>query len=177
MKQIIKLSVFLCVVAALSAAAMTLVYSRTEPVIEAASLAKEKAQLASIYDKDDTFTKVTKNLSKYEDLETCYKVSKNGKTEGYVYKVSIAGYGGDIVYLIGLDESGIYKGYETIDVSTETSGFGSRVATSEMKDKIVGKKIGAKIDTLSGATISSSAVVNGITEATNHYNKTFKEAS
>ena len=61
-----------------------------------------------------------------------------------------------------------------IDCSGETSGFGSQVADQPFKESIVGKNIGDSIDTISGATISSSAVVDGIQQATEHYNANFK---
>ena len=83
-------------------------------------------------------------------------------------------YCGNIVYLVALDQSGKYLGYSPIDVTTETSGFGSRVGTKEMADHIDKKKIGAGIDTLSGATISSKAVVKGINQATAHYQKNYQ---
>ena len=46
--------------------------------------------------------------------------------------------------------------------------------TSYFKNGIVGKNIGDSIDTISGATVSSSAVITGIEEATAHYEDNFK---
>ena len=66
------------------------------------------------------------------------------------------------------------EGYEVIDASGETSGFGSKVAEPDFKNGIVGKNIGDSIDTISGATVSSSAVITGIEEATAHYEDNFK---
>lgn len=172
--KIFKLTVFLAIIAGLSAGALSYVYGMTNPVIVAQKAAEEKKQLQAMYNDGETFTKYTEGLSKYNLIESCYKAELNGETKGFVYKISTPGYGGDIVYLIALDASGVYKSYQVIDVSTETSGFGSRVATDEMKNNIVNKKIEDQVDTLSGATISSTAVVKGISQATAHYKAYFK---
>ena len=49
-----------------------------------------------------------------------------------------------------------------------------KVAEPDFKNGIVGKNIGDSIDTISGATVSSSAVITGIEEATAHYEDNFK---
>ena len=81
-------------------------------------------------------------LADYTALQGCYEASSGGTVKGYVYKCSVTGYGGastPIVYLIALDKDGTYKGYEVIDCSGETSGFGSKVAEEGFKSGIVGK--------------------------------------
>ena len=47
----------------------------------------------------------------------------------------------------------------------ETSGIGSRVAEDDFRNTVIGKTTGDQIDTLSGATISSTAVVKGLDAA------------
>lgn len=177
MSKIIKLSVFLALVAGLSAASLSYVYNLTAPVIKSHAREKEQAELKSLYAQEVSFTSVSQNLSKYEALEKCYLVKQGKKRIGYVYKIAVTGYGGEIVYLLKLDTQGVYSGYKAIDVSSETKGFGSRVGTSEMRHKIVNHHVGDDIDTLSGATISSSAVVNGIKQASTHYQATFKKGA
>ncbi len=170
MKKTILLTVFLAVVAGLSGAALSLVNSITAPIIEEAAIAKEKENLVKIY-ADGEFVQVEADLSEYEGLAGVYEA----KGKGYVYKCSVQGYGSTpIVFLIALDNDGTYKGYEVIDCSSETSGFGSKVAEEPFISSVKGKNIGDSIDVISGATISSSAVVDGISAATEHYNANFK---
>lgn len=173
MKLIVKLTIFLALVAGLSAGAMSYVFNLTNPIITNAQKEAETKQLNAIY-KESTFKSISFNHKTYNLIENIYEAKKGEQLEGYVYKISTHGYGGNIVYLVALDQSGKYLGYSPIDVTTETSGFGSRVGTKEMADRIDKKKIGAGIDTLSGATISSKAVVKGINQATAHYQKNYQ---
>ena len=173
MKLIIKLALFLSLVAGLSAGAMSYVFQLTHPIITQAQKEAETKQLNAIY-KQSHFQSVSFDHKEYPLIENIYEAKKDEKREGYVYKISTPGYGGHIVYIVALDQSGRYLGYSPIDVTTETSGFGSRVGTKEMADRINKKQIGSGIDTLSGATISSKAVVKGIEQATTHYQKHYK---
>lgn len=173
MNKIVKLALFLAVVAGLSGAALSFVYDMTNPIIQEAKIASEKENLVKIYSSAEFKAIEDTDTSKYSSIQSVYEAVGSG----YVYKCSVTGYGGastPIVYLVALDNDGTYKGYEVIDCSGETSGFGSKVGEQAFKDGIVGKNIGDSIDTISGATISSSAVVNGIKEATSHYEENFK---
>ena len=170
--KILKLALFLAVVAGLSGAALSVVYEMTDTIIQEAKIASEKENLVKIYSSAE-FKALETDTSKYPSIQGVYEAEGNG----YVYKCSVTGYGGastPIVYLIALDNDGTYKGYEVIDASGETSGFGSKVAEPDFKNGIVGKNIGDSIDTISGATVSSSAVITGIEEATAHYEDNFK---
>ena len=177
MNKIIKSVLFLAIVAGLSGAALSFVYEMTDPVIQEAAIASVKDSLSKIYTSGEEFKAVETSLSDYPSLQNVYEAVSGGSTKGYIYKCSVSGYGGvntPIVFLIALDQDGTYKGYDVIDCSGETKGFGSQVAEETFKNGIVGKNIGDSIDTISGATISSSAVVGGIEEATQHYNANFK---
>lgn len=84
-----------------------------------------------------------------------------------------AGYGGDITFTMGIQSDGTVNGIALLTI-TETAGLGMKAAeesfTSQYKDKKVEKfnytKTGAKsdseIDAISGATITTSAITNGV---------------
>lgn len=169
MKKIITLALFLAVVAGLSGAALSLVYSMTDPIIQEAAIASEKENLVKIYSSAE-FKAVESDTSQYPLIQGIYEAEGNG----YVYKCSVNGFGGPIVYLIALDNDGTYKGIEIIDCSGETPGYGTKVNEEPFKSSVAGKNIGDSIDVITGATISSSAVVSGIEEATAHYEENFK---
>lgn len=171
MLKILKLTVFLAVIAGLSGAALSLVYQKTEPVIEAATLAEEKESLAQIYG-DIDYTLLETDLDDYETIEDVYQA----EDQGYVYKCSVYGYSSStpITFLIAIDQNGQYDGYEVIDASGETSGIGSKVADEDFGDRIVGKTVSDDIDTISGATISSSAVISAIDEACDHFSQNYE---
>jgi electron transport complex protein RnfG len=82
------------------------------------------------------------------------------------------GYGGDIQFTMGITNDGVLNGISILSIS-ETAGLGMR-ADEVLKPQFAGKsaekyeytKTGAvsdsQIDAISGATITTNAVVNGV---------------
>lgn len=96
-----------------------------------------------------------------------------GNTLGFVLTVtSHEGYGGDIQFTMGVTNEGVLNGISLLSIS-ETAGLGMR-ADEVLKPQFAGKsaekyeytKTGAvadnQIDAISGATITTDAVVNGV---------------
>ncbi len=176
MKKVIQMALFLAIVAGLSGAALSFVYNLTDPIIQEAAIASEKENLVQLYSNGEEFKVVETNFGDYPTLQGVYEVIKGGSVKAHVYKGSVTGYGGassPIVFLVAL-EDGKYSGYTVLEASAETSGIGTRIKDAEFKDNIVGTDIGGSVDTLSGATVSSKAVVNSIKEAAKHYQENFK---
>ena len=97
-----------------------------------------------------------------------------GNELGYAFTVTTAeGYGGDIQFAMGIRDDGTLNGISILSIS-ETAGLGMRATTddfkNQFKDKNVEKftytKTGAasedEIDALSGATITTNAMTNGV---------------
>ena len=97
-----------------------------------------------------------------------------GNELGYAFTVTTAeGYGGDIQFAMGVQDDGTLNGISILSIS-ETAGLGMRATTddfkNQFKDKNVEKftytKTGAtsddEIDDLSGATITTNAMTNGV---------------
>ena len=97
-----------------------------------------------------------------------------GNELGYAFTVTTSeGYGGDIRFAMGVQEDGTLNGISILSIS-ETAGLGMRADTedfkNQFKDKNVEKftytKTGAasddEIDALSGATITTNAMTNGV---------------
>ncbi len=97
----------------------------------------------------------------------------SGSTLGYVLTVTThEGYGGDIQFTMGITNEGLLNGISLLSIS-ETAGLGMR-ADEVLKPQFAGKsaekyeytKTGAvadnQIDAISGATITTNAVVNGV---------------
>ena len=53
----------------------------------------------------------------------------------------------------------------TVNYFNDTPGLGSKVADPEFANSIIGSKVGDKVDTIAGSTVSSAAVVKGIDAA------------
>ena len=97
-----------------------------------------------------------------------------GNELGYAFSVTTSeGYGGDIQFAMGIQDDGTLNGISILSIS-ETAGLGMRATTddfkNQFKDKNVEKftytKTGAtsddEIDALSGATITTNAMTNGV---------------
>ncbi len=65
---------------------------------------------------------------------------------------------------VGIDIVGKIVGLE-INYVNDTPGLGSKVADPEFANSIIGSKVGDKVDTIAGSTVSSAAVVKGIDAA------------
>lgn len=174
MKNIVKLTVFLAIVAGLAGGALSFVNGMTDPIIQEQKIASVKENLVKIYSNGEEFKALDVSLSDYDALVSVYEADKGGSPVGYVYETSAQGYGGQVRALIALDKDGTYKGLQIIDCSTETPGKGDVIAGDAFINSVVGKNIGDSIDVISGSTISSNAVVEGIEQATQHYNENYK---
>lgn len=97
---------------------------------------------------------------------------------GYAITVtSKTGYGGDIKFTVGFLLDGTVTGISYLSIA-ETAGLGMEATNSSFVDKFVGKKGGSfivdkdnsqglpnEIDAISGATITSRAVTQGVNAA------------
>lgn len=98
-------------------------------------------------------------------LINCLKVyNANNETIGYITLVRINGYGGNIDVLTGFDLSENITGIEFPNDLSETPGIGMGITSNEFKNSFVGKNISniKSVDTLTGATISSTAVKDAV---------------
>ena len=98
----------------------------------------------------------------------------SGETLGYAFTITDSeGYGGDIQFAMGVQNDGTLNGISILSIS-ETAGLGMKATTddfqNQFKDKSVEKftytKPGAssddEIDAISGATITTNAMTNGV---------------
>ena len=89
-------------------------------------------------------------------------VDASGKALGYIFNITTSkGYGGDIQLTVGIQSDGTVSGYSVLSIS-ETAGLGMKAdAFSVVKDGS-GSGDDAKIDAISGATITSKAVTGAM---------------
>lgn len=162
-----------------------LVYEITkEPIILQQQKAKEEAY-KEVYADATSFEKMNINVSEVDELlsnqgfnVTIHEVMKvldqDGKMHGYVLTVTDhEGYGGDIKFAMGVKLDHTLNGISFLTI-TETAGLGMKAKEeSFMKqfenvkaEEFTYTKHGAKnpgeIDAISGATITTNAVVNGV---------------
>lgn len=106
--------------------------------------------------------------------EALKALDEEGNTIGVVMQItSKEGYGGDIQFTMGVQNDGTVNGISILSIS-ETAGLGMRATTEEFKSQFAGKNVdtfvytksGAtqenEIDALSGATVTTNAVTDGV---------------
>jgi len=99
-----------------------------------------------------------------------------GQPVGVVVQASPAGYGGPIVMLVGVDPGGTVHQMKILSASGETPGLGSKAAEPAFARQFLGLSpgiglvknqppAGNEIQAVTGATISSQAVLDGVNAA------------
>ena len=99
---------------------------------------------------------------------------QSGEMLGYAFTVVTSeGYGGDIRFSMGVQNDGTLNGVSILSIG-ETAGLGMNADTPAFKDQFVGKQVeklqytknGAtqddEINAISGATVTTNAMTNGI---------------
>ena len=163
MKKILHLTLFLALISGIAGIALGFANEMTAPVIEANNLKAEKANLKVIYPDvaDEAFTIVNENVS--DTIEKVFKVE--GK--GYIFKMKVKGYKEGTSFLVALNADGTVYDYVAIS-NGDTQGLGTKVTEAEYRETLKGKNAADEsilADTISGATVSSKPVVEGIVEA------------
>ena len=173
--QIIKLALVLLAVAAIIALVLGFVNNITEGPIKAYNENKTRTAYANVLEAGsyDAVDPAQYEAANGEHTITLLSEAKDesGNVVGYVAETEFSGAQGMITMVIGLDAdmkcTGIY-----VTEHSETSGLGAKAAeTSDgaWRDNLVGeadglalKKSGGNVEAISGATITSTAVVNEV---------------
>ncbi len=162
--KIVKLTLFLSIVGAIAGGVLSFVNEMTAPIIEKRALEAELANLEILFP-DAEFTEL-----ELEDGSSHVQSAYVASGEGYAFKVEVLGYNTStpIVFMLGIDMDSNIVGYQVLS-QQETSLIGSRIAEDEFVSTIVGSTVNDSVDILSGATVSSTAVALGITDAKELY--------
>ena len=133
----------------------------TEPVISAAK--EQKADAAKL--------EVLPEAAGFEAVEidglpsTVTEAYKTTNNVGYIFMLTVPGYGGDIKMICAISEGGALIDGKTLEHS-ETTGIGSRIDSADFLDQFKGNDGEMNgVSAISGATISSSAYISGIRDA------------
>lgn len=170
MKKVLHLTFFLALVAAIAGGALAFANSLTAPIVAANALAAEKENLKLIFpdaaDADFEEVKVTDS----ETIEKIFKVA--GK--GTIFKLQVSGYKEGTSFMVALADDGKIMDYVVIS-NGDTQGIGTKVADESFKKTLVDKNAETDtLDTISGATVSSKPVVEGIQEAGKYLSEKLK---
>lgn len=184
---ILKDTLALVLITLVAGAALGGVYTITaDPIAHQNQLAKDEAYKAVFADAD-TFEVVIDQedaqLEAYLDEngypaqtinEVVQAMDSSGSPLGYAFTVTTSeGYGGDIQFAMGVKDDQTVNGISILAIG-ETAGLGMKADTDEFKNQFADKNVEAfqytkngasadnEIDALSGATITTNAMVNGV---------------
>lgn len=184
MKEMMKNTGILLAITIVAGLVLGFVYQITkEPIAEQEAKAKQEACQEVFQDADSFEAVEVKSVDSTGWNEAGYAqesvdevmsaLDGSGSLLGYVITVTTKeGYGGDIQFAIGVRTDGTVNGMSILSIS-ETAGLGMR-AEEVLKPQFAGKQVekfeytksGAasesQIDAISGATITTNAVTNGV---------------
>lgn len=104
-------------------------------------------------------------------VEECYEAYENGKLTGYVVRLTVTGCKGPIEIQAGYNLEGQITAFTCGGANfQETAGLGAKVKDESFRSQFAGKATPLTyddegIDTITGATISSGAVLSGLNTA------------
>ncbi len=158
------LSIIVLVAAALLAGTNIL----TENKITEQALAKTDTARRNAMPEAEEFTRL--EVESGAAVDDCYLATAGGETVGYTSQITVKGYGGAIELIVGVDKDGAITAISVggSDFS-ETAGLGAKVKDEEFTSQFSGLSapvvLNKDVDAVSGATISSRAVTNGVNAA------------
>ena len=155
-KSVIALTAICAVIAIL----LALTNSITKPLIEKNAAAEANAALLVVYPEGGDFTQV--DISTFE-LPATVTEAYSASNGGYVIKLLTSGYGANMVLMCGVDGSGTVTGATCLS-SSETLGYEKTYGDS-LKGKTTAD-IDA-VETISGATMTTSGYKNAVKDALN----------
>lgn len=161
----LKLTVTLLVISAVVACLLGMTNYITSDKIQAITAQKAAASMEEVLPAE-SYTAIP-----YTGTESGVAALYQAGNAGYVVEVTPSGFGGTIDMVVGISTDGTVTGVSIISMS-ETSGLGANASKETFRSQYVGKtgtlavsKDGGDIDALTGATITSRAVTDGVNTA------------
>jgi len=171
---------FVCIIVSLC---LAFTYSVTKSKIEeratqdALAARKEVLTMADSFEKINNIEELIQQNPDFTLVKEAYKGIKDRKVQGYVFSLESKGYGGIINITVGINSKGESSGI-IIGQNSETPGLGSKAKEAPFKSQLTnikpegpltvikGKKSKPEeVEAISGATITSKAVVKAVQAA------------
>ncbi len=189
MRDTLKLSLFLLVVAGVSGAGLSYVNDLTSPLIEKQILQNKIDSFKEVYPQADKVENesATWLKSPYDPaLKEVNIVYRNGAPVGIIYAVETKGYSGPISSLVGFDISSLKITAIKVLSQRETPGLGAKAKESPFQDRYKNKNSAVplevtktapakehQIQAITASTITSKAVTKGVNAAREHFTAHF----
>lgn len=159
----------LLLISAIIAGLLAAVNAITYDKIAANEQAEVNSTLSALFGGEVEKTDVTGEFD--EGVRNVWSVAADGESVGHCVYTEAQGYGGTISMMVAFDGGGAVCGIRIVEIS-ETAGLGSRVADADYLSQyngITGEKDPDEVDVITGSTVSSDAVTDGVNLAVRTY--------
>ena len=169
MGDIVKLALRLFIFAFVASVLLAMTNEVTKDPIEKQKLASKMAALKTVLPGCEYEQIEYEGLADDSVLDEIFAgKDADGNVKGYALTANPQGYGGEIPITLGVSEGG-YVTQVYVGSLQETQGLGSRVGDDAFKEQFIAiaadpDTLRNDVDTIAGATISSSAFVNAVQE-------------
>ncbi len=183
MNNIIKLGLNLFGICAVAALLLGVTNSITSPIIAQRNIEANNQSRQMVLPDAQEFVEV--DSSNYKNIDEMISEVYEGKDGadivGYTVKVLPKGYGGEIELIVGISSDGKITGINIGNMS-ETPGLGAKAKESDFQSQFTDKPASDltlvkgsassedEVSAISGATITSTAVTNGVNVAIELFN-------
>lgn len=163
LKEFIYPTCILAVVCLIISSALAITFKVTDPIIQEAIKSDADFARTQVFTGDSNFTKI----ELVTPVENCTEIYKANNNSGYVFTTDAKGFGGTMNVMVGIDADAKITGVKLM-THNETPGLGTKTAEPNFTDQFIGiqtQETDSKVDTISGATISSNAFKKAVKTA------------
>ncbi len=172
MKETARYGFTLATICLIASGLLAAVNSVTRVKIIAQAQAQENASLQEVLPQAARFEAVRSG----EEIIYYKAYDASGSPAGFAFKAKGKGYSSEIETMVGMDNDGKIIAIKVISLN-ETPGLGSRVAEKQFTSGFAGQPAEdlSNVQTIAGATISSSAVINSVKAKAAEINRLLKK--
>lgn len=191
MPDIVKMGLKLFIITVIAALGLSLTNLATAGPIEEQKINAANEMRRAVLPEADSFESV-EVVSEYSDqnklpyIYELYAGKSGDEIVGYTFRILSKGYGGDIEIIVGINAEGKIEAVQIGELQ-ETPGLGAKAAEESFTNQYSGKSVekplevvkgkassSEQIEAISGATITSRAVTEGVNTAIEYYNNVLK---
>ncbi|MDD2371413.1 MAG: FMN-binding protein [Firmicutes bacterium] len=179
--SLIATSLLLGFITAFLAVSVFFVNSITSNIIAKSEATQLNSYYETIFPESDyeVIYNSQKDKDKSANILTVATASKDGEIIGYLYLTYTTGYSSDVISLIGIDKTDAKIVKVIVTKQSETPGLGTLSTQpkflDQFMDKVTNEELKTKdnITAITGATITSKAVVDSVNESFNDFNNNY----
>lgn len=176
MRDLLRNSLRLLLITLIAGVLLGGTYELTKQPIAHQRMLKSNAALMTLFPQAEDFEELSLDLLDASSRPlAAFKVLSSGQTSGYAVRTAgRGGYKGEVEATIGFAADGTISGIE-IGQNSETKGIGTNAFESTFLSQFIGKPAetmvygSGGVDAVSGATMTSNAVLSAVNQAIDCY--------